>query len=618
MQLTIRRARRKHVGQVCGPVIFPAMPRAHRTPPPLISQDVDAVSLFSEVADAFDGVFEPLQIVAASDERALFVARDHVLRRRVALRVHLKPDAESRLWFDRETQLLAALDHPVIRPVYSAGSRGDWKYHAAKWIEGESMDSGITRGPRSLPDILQLARDLAGVLEYVHSQRIVIRRIIPSTVMIQLTRRAVLTDLRYTNVNVDVAPAAADSDSVLPFLAPEIREGGAGEPYSDIYAVGALLYFATTGQEPPVDPNEIQSPKRLRRACPHALERIICRALEGDPKKRYHTAIEMLEDLMSDLGEYDISLAVVPQRYATDDPEGWEKFLRRALGDDYELLDELGAGGFGRVYRVRDLALEREVALKVLHPYLMIDPDVVERFQREARTAAMLSHIHIVNTFDIGGRAGLQWYTMEYVRGRSLDRIVAQEGALPLDKVMRILFEALDGLALAHSKNFVHRDLKPENLLVEDDSGAVRIADFGLALALGGADRRSGSHTRIGRSGTPAYAAPEQLLGEPVDHRADLYSLTLSAFYALTGEVPFGSGGVESIIARQVAGFLPRVGDYRSDVPVRILRVLEKGAARHPDQRFDSAREFAAALAESTDSSAGFLGRLLGGDRKER
>ena len=592
-----------------------SMPEAHRSPPPLISQDVDAVSLFSSVADTFENVFEPLQIVAASDERALFLARDHVLRRRIALRVHLKPAVESRLWFDRETQLLAALDHPVIRPVYSAGSRGDWMYRASKWIEGESLDASISRGPRSLPDVLQLARDLAGVLEYVHSQRIVIRRIIPSTVMVQLTRRAVLTDLRYANVNIDVAPPAADSDSVLPFLAPEIRHGEAGEPASDMYGVGALLYFATTGREPPVDPSELESPKRLRQACPQALERLICRALSSDPNKRYHTAIEMIEDLMSDLGEYDISLPVVPQRYATDDSEGWEKFLRRALGDDYELLDELGSGGFGRVYRVRDLALEREVALKVLHPYLTIDPDVVERFQREARTAAMLSHMHIVNTFDIGGRAGLQWYTMEYVRGRSLDRIVAREGALPLDHVIRFLFEALDGLALAHAKSFVHRDLKPENLLIEDESGAVRIADFGLALALGGAERGN-SGARTGRSGTPAFAAPEQLLGEPVDHRADLYSLTLSAIYALTGEMPFGMGGIESIVARQVAGRLPKVGDYRTDVSPKLLRVLEKGAARRPEGRFDSARDFTAALVESSGSSTSFLGRLLGADRK--
>jgi serine/threonine-protein kinase len=228
----------------------------------------------------------------------------------------------------------------------------------------------------------------------------------------------------------------------------------------------------------------------------------------------------------------------------------------------------------------------------------------------------MLSHINIVNTFDIGGRAGLQWYTMEYVRGESLDRIVARKGALPLEQVMRILAEALDGLTLAHSKNFVHRDIKPENLLVEDETGAVRIADFGLALALGGTDYSGGALTRTGRSGTPAFAAPEQLLGEPVDHRADLYSLTVSAFFALTGEMPFGTGSVESIIARQTAGQLPKVGEFRTDIPLRVMRVLEKGAARRAEDRFASATEYAAALKESMASASnGFLGRLLRGSR---
>ncbi len=586
------------------------MGRASRVSGQLISDDVDAVKLFGQVADLFQGVFEPLQIIAASEERALFVARDLVLRRRVALRVHLDPTAASRSWFDRETQLLAALDHPVLRPIFSAGAVGDWMYRASKWIEGESLDVAITRGPRPLPAVLQLTRDLAGVLEYVHSQRIVLRRIVPASVMIQLTQRAVLTDLRYANVHMDVAPPAAEPDVAIPFIAPEIRAGHAGEPHSDIFTVGALLYLATTGQAPPEDPAAVQSPKGLRQACPQALERIICRALEVAPRDRYHTAAEMLEDLVSDLGEYDVSLPVVPERYATDDPAAWEKLLRRALGDDYELLGELGSGGFGRVYKVRDLALEREVALKVLHPYLTVDPAVVERFQREARTAALLTHQNIVNTFDIGGRAGLQWYTMEYVHGRSLDRIVTQDGPLSVDRVLRMLLEALEALTLAHARNFVHRDLKPENLLIEGDTGTVQIADFGLALALGG-EQLAGAHGLTGRSGTPAFAAPEQLLGEPVDHRADLYSLTLSAIFALTGEVPF-TGALESIAARQAAGHLPQVNDYRNDVPARVLRTLHLGAARYPDERFGSAQSYIAALRESTRSSGGLLARLFG------
>ncbi len=138
------------------------------------------------------------------------------------------------------------------------------------------------------------------------------------------------------------------------------------------------------------------------------------RALQSDPAKRYLTAAELIEELVAELGEPITPAPLASGRGpATEDQMAWEKRLRRALGDDYELLDELGSGGFGRVYLVRDLALEREVALKVLHSYLTMDPAVVERFRREARVAAQVWHPHIVNTYDIGRRAGLLWYTLE-------------------------------------------------------------------------------------------------------------------------------------------------------------------------------------------------------------
>jgi serine/threonine-protein kinase len=320
------------------------------------------------------------------------------------------------------------------------------------------------------------------------------------------------------------------------------------------------------------------------------------RALQAQPDARYLTAAEMSEDLISDLGDFDVLLPTVPERYATEDPKAWEKLLRRALGDDYELLEELGSGGYGRVYKVRDLSLEREVALKVLHPYLTADSAVVERFRREARTAAQLVHPHIVNVYEIGGRAGLQWYTMEYVRGRSVDRIVTTSGPMSFDGVVRLLFEALDALALAHSKNLVHRDLKPENLLIEDETGDVRIADFGLALALGGKDRFGGATSQ---SGTPAFAAPEQLLGERVDHRVDLYSLSLTAFYALTGKLPFTGPSIEAVLASQTVSGLPDVRSFRNDIPPGVATVLARGAARHLEDRFPSASAYATALGEA-------------------
>src|SRR5205823_6892555 len=237
----------------------------------------------------------------------------------------------------------------------------------------------------------------------------------------------------------------------------------------------------------------------------------------------------MLEDFVSDAGVFQEPAATPSLAEA-----GFERRLRRALGDDYELLEEIGTGGFGRVYRARDLALERDVAIKVLHPALTADPGVIERFRREAQLAARLRHPNIVSIYDIMGRAGLTWYTMEFVPGSSLAQVIQRQGTFSLEQTERLLNEALSALEHAHGLGLIHRDLKPENMLIEPD-GRLRITDFGLALALRG-DRFGGATSR---SGTPQFAAPEQLLGERVDPRTDLYSLGAVAYFALLGRPPF-------------------------------------------------------------------------------
>ncbi len=545
--------------------------------------------LLDDVVRALTPAFRLDQRVAATPERTVYHAWDRVLKRSVALHVHLLADSPGRAWFLRETETLAALDHPAIRHVYAAGLVGSFAYRTANWVEGESLAVSLRRGPRAIPTAHALVRDLLGAAEHAHARGVILRRIVPPTLMLDLTGRAVITDLRYSNWCLPNVPPEEHGAGGA-FVAPEVRAGSPGEPASDVYGVAALVYYVLTGHEPDPDPARITPPRQLRPAVPAALERVLLRALQGAPSARYYTATEMLEDFVSDAGVFQ-EPAATPQVAEA----GFERRLRRALGDDYELLEEIGTGGFGRVYRARDLGLERDVAMKVLHPSLTTDPSVMERFRREAQLAARLRHPSIVSIYDIRSRAGLQWYTMELVPGTNLAQLVHRQGPLSLDQTVRVVDQGLSALEHAHPLGLVHRDLKPENMLIEPD-GRLRITDFGLALALRG-DARWGGATS--RSGTPQFAAPEQLLGERVDQRADLYSLAATAYFALLGRPPFEGPTPEAILARQTTEDPPSLHESRKDVPRELEDVLRKALASEPAARYPTATAFRDALRRS-------------------
>src|SRR6266496_2108543 len=547
------------------------------------------VDILAGITPALEPTFRLDQLVALSPERALYKAWDRSLKRSVALRLHLVPGSPGREWFVRETETLAALDHPAIRHVYALGEVERFAYRTANWIDGESLADAIRRGTRPIPAAMSVVRDLLGALEHAHAHGIIIRRIAPTTLLLALAGRATITALRFSRWCLAHAPAGRGTGAA--FCAPGVRGGGAGDPAADVYTVGALVYYALTGQEPAADPEVLVPPQRLRGTIPAAVERVILRALRAAPGDRYFTATEMLEDFVSDAGTFHAP-AAEPQPAES----GFERRLRRALGDDYELLEEIGAGGFGRVYRARDLGLEREVAIKVLHPSLTADFGVIERFRREAQLAARLRHPNIVSIYDIRERAGLQWYTMELVPGSNLAQLVHERGPLTIEQSSRLLDRGLSALEHAHAHGLVHRDLKPENMLTEPD-GRLRITDFGLALALRGEGRFGGATSR---SGTPQFAAPEQLLGERVDQRADLYSLGAVAYFALLGRPPFAGVTPEQILARQTTNDLPPLAAQRKDVSRELEDVLRHAVASEPNRRFPSATAFREALESAT------------------
>ncbi len=541
--------------------------------------------------------YELERLVAANRERVLFTAVDRLLRRRVSLRVNFYFGEPLRIWFLREAEALAQLDHPALRHVYDAGVVGGLAYRVGNWIDGENLAEAMLRGARPLPAVMALARDLLGGLEHIHSHGIIVRRVVPASLLVNLAGRGTITDLRFSSFVLPVIPVD-EVPSGLHYMAPETRGGGVGDPASDIYTVGALLYYAATGQEPPLDTSTIKPPSDIRANTPQAVQRILLRALQLSPDDRYLSAQEMLEDLASEAGTFDSPSSLSGQRLTSNTDEGrhWEKRLRRALGDDYELLGTLGSGGYGRVYRVRDLHLEREVALKVLHPRLTADPAVLERFRREAQLAARLNHPNIVNIYDIGGRAGLIWYTMEQVRGRNLAQIVEADGPLMLEPALRLLREALSALGHAHAAGLVHRDIKPENMLI-DGEGKLRITDFGLALALRGQGRFGGATSQ---SGTPQFASPEQLLGERVDQRSDLYSLAAVAYFAFLGEPPFSGNTLEQVLAKQTTNRYPSLNEGREDLPPELGKALERALQAEVELRYPSAIEMLQAINRAT------------------
>ncbi len=555
--------------------------------------DTPPTDLLHGVTRALEPMFRLDTLVAFSAERAMYRAWDRLLKRPIAIRVHLVPGTPGRAWFLRETETLAALDHPSIRHVYAAAEVEQFAYRTTNWIDGESLADAVRRGPRPIPTAMSMIRDLLGALEYAHGRGVIVRRVVPTTLMVDMSGRSVVSDLRYSNWCLShVSPD--DSRAREAFLAPEVRDGSAGEPTADVYAAAALVYFALTGREPPADAGGLVSPRELRPAVPAAVARVLLRALAARPEDRYITATEMLEDFVADAGAFQ-SPAALPEQHEP----GFERRLRRALGDDYELLEEIGAGGFGRVYRVRDLGLERESAMKVLHPSLTADFGVVERFRREAQLAARLRHPNVVSIYEIGGRAGLLWYTMEFVPGANLAQTVRQHGPLSPERTVRLLNEALSALQQAHALGLVHRDIKPENMLLEPD-GRLRITDFGLALALRG-DAAFGGATS--RSGTPQFAAPEQLLGEHVDPRADLYALGAVAYFALLGRPPFEGPTPEAILARQTTEALPSLTEERPDVPREIEAVLDRALRSDPNERYPSAKAFREALRGATEDT---------------
>ncbi len=272
------------------------------------------------------------------------------------------------------------------------------------------------------------------------------------------------------------------------------------------------------------------------------------------------------------------------------------------IAERYELESLVEHGGMSSVYRGYDRMLERNVALKVLHPQFRDDSEYVERFRREARAVAQLSHPHIVTVIDRGVSDGHQYIVFEFVAGENLKQAIERTGPLPERRVVELGIQVADALAFAHAHGIVHRDVKPQNILI-DGSGEAKVTDFGIARTL---DVERGVTQTGTVLGTSNYLSPEQAEGSPVTPASDVYSLGVVLYELLTGDVPFRGDNLVVVAMKHVTEEAPDVAELRPDVSPRLAQAVRHALEKRPELRFPSMDAFATELRRCLDGIGDF------------
>ncbi len=491
-------------------------------------------------------------------------------------------------WLHSEARELAHRSHPAIPTTYHYWAsqkeprRGPG--YLRRWVTGETVRAHLARlGSAEIPYVLQVLRGAGSTLSYLHDTGNTHGALTVDTVRVAPTGRLWMLEWQWAVPRAEIpegllprAANAVDPETPNAAVPPEWAAGGwRPTPASDQWQLAAMCFKALTGEDPPAA--DIPPVSWLRPECPASVATALDRALLPNPDERFTSVATLLR--VADRGFASRGAHVVPLADPNsprgDDSD--ESRVRWALGDDYEVLSSLGAGSFGRVWRARDLSLEREVALKVLHPRVAADARAVAAFWSEARLAAQLAHPAIVPIYDWDSRGDLSWYTMELAEEGSLAQLVDRTGPRTVPEIASQVELILEGLSAAHAVGIVHRDLKPENILI-DRYDRWRITDFGIANATGEMVTRT--------TGTPAFAAPEQILGEPQGYSVDFFAVAALVVFALTGSPPFGDRDPESIVARQLA----QAADLASISPP-IATWLRKGLNPDPEARFSDSTE---------------------------
>ena len=532
----------------------------------------------------------------------VYRAEDLTLGRQVALKIlspQLVGDPKARRRFLREAKTAALLDHPGICAVYEAGEVEGQLFIAMALLEGTTLRERIASGPISTDESIDIAWQVAGALKEAHGRGIVHRDIKPENIMLLAGGQTKVMDFGLARLEgATQLTRTGASLGTSAYMSPEQTRGDKADDRSDIWSLGVVLYEMLSGKAPfrgeygPAIEYAIlhEEPEPLaaaRPGIPSELENLVRTCLEKTPANRYRSADELLADLQRlRSGMAPVAAAARARPASASRPTtlpGTSATAVQILGDRYRIERLLGRGGMGEVWLAFDLKLGVEVALKFLLPEVSSDPQRIALLRREVRSARNVASPHVCRVFDLIEIEGQELVSMEYVDGMTLQELLATRSPLDAVEARRIATQLLTGLQDIHNAGLIHRDVKPANVMITRSGRAV-VMDFGLAKGM--ADSQT-----VAVAGTPAYMAPEQMRGEELDARADLYAVGM-----ILAEMVAPEGVRDTALRRKLWDGLRQ--DPPKAPPGSWEGAIRRAVAANRGERFASAAEMARALGD--------------------